>query len=75
MNKPASSFLSDRAWRRELFRPWKLLSFSIAMGLLLYGALNYQMADWNVGVTLLMGGLTYLLAPWSVHTIAIAIRR
>ena len=74
MSSPASTFLPDRTWLRELLRPWKLLSFGIAMALLLYGALNYHIADWDVGVTLLMGGLTYLLAPWSVHTIVNAIR-
>lgn len=74
MNSPAATFLPDRAWLRELVRPWKLLSFGIAMTLLLYGALNYHIADWDVGVTLLMGSLTYLLAPWSVYTLINAIR-
>jgi hypothetical protein len=67
-------FLPDKAYLRELYRPWKLLSFIIAMGLLLYGALNFDIADWDIGVTLIMGGLTYLMAPWSVHIILSAIR-
>jgi len=75
MSNPPAPFLPDRAWLRELVRPWKLLSFGIAMALLLYGALNYHIADWDVGVTLLMGSLTYLLAPWSVNTLVNAIRR
>jgi hypothetical protein len=41
---------------------------------LLYGAIFYHIADWDVGVTLLMGGLTYLMAPWSVHVILCATR-
>ena len=41
---------------------------------LLYGALYYGIADWDVGVTLLMGGLTYLLAPWTVRLIFEAVR-
>ncbi len=68
------SFLPDRAYGQELLRPWKLTSFALAMGWLLYGALNYGIGDWDVGVTLIMGGLTYLLAPWSVYTIICALR-
>ncbi len=44
------------------------------MSWLLYGALFYEVQDWDVGVTLMMGGLTYLLAPWSVYIIFYAIR-
>lgn len=68
------SFLPDKAYLFELTRPWKLLSFSIAMSWLLYGALYFEIKDWDVGVTLLMGGLTYLMAPWSVYVILSAIR-
>jgi uncharacterized protein YjeT (DUF2065 family) len=59
---------------RELARPWKLVTFGISMTWLLYGALSYGIADWDVGVTLIMGGLTYLLAPWTVRTIFDAVR-
>lgn len=64
----------DRAALRELIRPWKLTSFAISMALLLYGALNFDIGDWDVGVTLLMGTLTYVLAPWSVLVIGSALR-
>jgi hypothetical protein len=64
-----SAFLPNRTDLRELIRPWKLLSFTIGMTWLLFGALNYGIADWDVGISLLMGGLTYLFAPWSVRTI------
>jgi hypothetical protein len=68
------ALIPNRTDLRELVRPWKLASFAIAMAWLLYGALYYGIADWDVGVTLLMGGLTYLFAAWSVRTILIAIR-
>lgn len=45
------------------------------MGWLLFGALNYGISDWDVGISILMGGLTYVFAPWSVGTILAAIRR
>ncbi len=59
----------------ELIRPWKVLSFIGGMGCLIYGALHYQFADWDIGVSLLMGALTYLCAPWSVNVIYEAVRR
>ncbi len=63
----------DKIYFHELIRPWKLLTFTIAMTWLLYGALFYEIGDWDVGVTLIMGILTYVLAPWSVHLIWTAI--
>jgi hypothetical protein len=68
-------FLPDRGYVAELARPWKILSFAIGMGWLLFGALNYGISDWDVGISILMGGLTYLCAPWSVGTILAAVRR
>ena len=44
------------------------------MAWLLFGAVNYGIADWDVGISVLMGGLTYLLAPWSVRNILKALR-
>lgn len=41
---------------------------------LLYGALFYDICDWDVGVSLIMGGLTYVFAPWSVSTLSTSIR-
>jgi len=41
---------------------------------LLFGALNYGIADWDVGISVLMGGLTYLLAPWTLRTILLGLR-
>lgn len=66
----------DRAYWLELLRPWKLVTFALGMGWLIYGALNYDIGDWNVGDSLIMGGLTYLSAPWCVRTLWIcAVRR
>ncbi len=44
------------------------------MSWLLYGAIFYNIQDWDIGVTVLMGGLTYLMAPWSVYIILSATR-
>ena len=63
------SFRPDRGYLRELVRPWKLATFALSMAWLLYGALNYGIADWDVGVTVIMGGLTYVCAPWSVYVL------
>lgn len=71
---PGASFFPDRAYAAELARPWKLLSFTVGMGWLLFGALNYGISDWDVGVSLLMGGMTYATAPWSVGSILAAVR-
>jgi len=68
------SFLPDRAYAQELVRPWKLVTFCMAMMVLLYGAIFLGIKDWDIGVTLLMGGLTYLMAPWSVYVVLSAIR-
>lgn len=58
----------------ELRRPWKLASLAVGLTWLIYGARHYQLADWDVGVSLLMGLLTYLFAPWSVRVILLCLR-
>lgn len=68
------SFLPDKSYAKELIRPWKIFSFAIGMSWWLYGALNYGIADWDVGISLIMGVLTYLMAPWSIYIILSAIR-
>ena len=73
--RAGGGFLPDRGYIAELARPWKLLSFAIGMGWLFFGALNYGISDWDVGISILMGGLTYLCAPWSVGTILAAVRQ
>ena len=64
-----TSWLPDRAALAELARPWKLATFAIAMALLLYGAIEFGIGDWDVGVTLIMGTLTYVTAPSVVRTL------
>jgi hypothetical protein len=64
----------DRATAREWLRPWKLVTFAVAMALLLYGATHFGIADWDVGVTWWMGVLTYLSAPWAVRMLGGALR-
>lgn len=71
---PSAPFLPGPGYWRELRRPWKLFSLGVGMGWLLYGALFYEIGDWDIGISLIMGGLTYLFAPWSVFTIANAVR-
>lgn len=70
----SKSLLPDRAGFGELLRPWKLFTFSVAMVLLLYGAVEFRIPDWDVGITIVMGPLTYLCAPWSVRVILTCVR-
>lgn len=67
-------FLPGRQYLLELRRPWKLVTFGIGMSWLLYGAIYYDISDWDVGVSLIMGGLTYLCAPWSVYVLYHSLR-
>jgi hypothetical protein len=67
--------LPDAGYWRELRRPWKVSTFGVGLGWLVFGALNYGIGDWDVGVSLLMATLTYCLAPWSVALIGGAARR
>ena len=58
---------------KEIYRPWKLFTFIIGMVFLIYGALNFEIPDWDVGISFIMGPLTYVCAPWSVRTILYAV--
>ena len=73
-NKTLITFLPDRNYFLELRRPWKLATFGIGMLWLIYGALCYDICDWDVGISLIMGGFTYIFAPWSVRTIYNSLR-
>ena len=53
----------------ELRRPWKLTTFALGLGWLLYGALCYEIGDWDVGVSLIMAALTYLTAAPSARAL------
>ncbi len=67
-------FLPDKAYFGELRRPWKIATFAAGMLWLFYGAVEYDVSDWDIGVSIIMGGLTYLFAPWSVTTIYRSLR-
>ena len=53
----------------EYLRTWKLLTFTVAVTLMLIGA-SFQLArDWDIPISLLMCTLTYLTASWSVRVL------
>jgi hypothetical protein len=54
---------------KEFLRPWKLVTFSIGMCWLLYGATHYAIPDWDVGVSIVMGVLSYTTAPRVVRVL------
>lgn len=53
----------------ELFRPWKLITFSMALGFYIWGAFFYRLPTWDVPVSIIMSLLTYIFAPWVVKTL------
>jgi len=69
-----TAFMPGSEYFLEMRRPWKLATFCIGMIWLLYGAVNFGICDWDIGISLIMGGLTYVFAPWSVITIYNSIR-
>jgi hypothetical protein len=54
---------------QEFLRPWKLFSLAIGLAWLLYGALNYNISDWDVGISLIMALLSYITAPWTCRVL------
>lgn len=59
---------SLKNYLKELIRPWKLITFSIAMGYYIWGVYYYQTPTWDVPVSWIMGILTYVFAPWVVKS-------
>jgi len=53
----------------EMFRPWKLITFFIALGYYIWGAIHYQCPTWDVPISIIMSLLTYVFAPWTVSNI------
>lgn len=53
----------------EYLRPWKLLSFAIGLGLLIWGSFYLRAPDWDVPISFIMAILTYLTAPWSLRVV------
>jgi len=54
---------------QEFLRPWKLFSLAIGLAWLIYGALNYNISDWDVGISLIMALLSYITAPWACRVL------
>ena len=44
----------------------KNVTFATGLAFLIYGALNFGIQDWDVGVSLLMAFVTYATADWTV---------
>lgn len=65
--------MSDRqdsariSWRAEYRRPWKLLSLSAGVAVMVVGSLYHPAPDWDVAISFIMPILAYLLAPWTVR--------
>ena len=53
----------------EYLRPWKLLTLSCGIALLIAGAFYYDASDWDIPISLIMASLTYLTAPWSMRVL------
>jgi hypothetical protein len=49
----------------ELTRPWKLVTLTMGVALLIVGAFYYQAPDWDIGIDLIMAALAHLTAPWA----------
>jgi hypothetical protein len=53
----------------EYLRPWKLVTFTIGLALLIVGAIYDQAIDWDIPISLIMAVSTYLTAPWSLRVV------
>ncbi len=51
-------------YRRELLRPWKLVTFLTGLALLIFGAYWFRVVDWDVSISVIMASCAYLFAPW-----------
>ncbi|MBV8659321.1 MAG: hypothetical protein JO142_15980 [Burkholderiales bacterium] len=48
---------------------WKIGTFALGLGWLIWGAFYYQFTDWDVGVSILMAGVTFLTADWCIDVL------
>lgn len=53
--------------RAEYLRPWKLVTLTLGIAILIVGAQIEQLPDWDTGISILMSILTYLSASWVVR--------
>ena len=58
-----------KSYIAELFRPWKFVTFSLALGFYIWGAYFYRLPTWDVPVSIIMSLLTYFFSPWVVKTL------
>ncbi len=58
----------SEVWR-ECCRPWKILTFSMGLLLLIAGSYAYHAPDWDIPVSIIMATFTYLTAGWSMRVI------
>ncbi|MBI2895330.1 MAG: hypothetical protein HYY06_17375 [Deltaproteobacteria bacterium] len=60
---------------RNLLRPWKVVTFLLGTAFFVWGALYWDLATWDVGVSFLMSILCFLFAPWAVEFGLDSVRR
>jgi len=53
----------------EYLRPWKLVTLSIGITLLILGSYYTPAPDWDIAISLIMATFTYLSAPWSMRVV------
>ena len=53
----------------EYLRPWKVVTLSIGIALLILGSYYYPAPDWDVPISFIMAVLAYLTAPWSLRVV------
>lgn len=53
----------------EYTRPWKLVTLSLGIALLILGSFHYEAPDWDIPISLIMAILAYLTAPWGLRVI------
>jgi len=56
-------------YTNELLRPWKLLTLSMGVVLLIAGSYHYEAPDWDIPISLIMALFAYLTAPWSLRVL------
>jgi hypothetical protein len=47
----------------------KNVTFAIGMAFLVYGALNFDIQDWDLGVSVVMAFCTYCTADWVINVL------
>ena len=65
-NKHTESYLQPKNYFINLFRPWKVVTFLIALGFLIWGAYAYKIPTWDVPISIIMSVLCFLLSPYAV---------